>query len=403
MPLTYTQIEALKPLPKPYKISDAGGLTLLIQPTGSKWWRLNYRFNGKQKTISLGVYPQINLQQARIERDNAKKLLALGVDPSENRKEAKEQAKQAESNNFESVAREWHKLHLAKKSEHHQYRVKRWLEVYLFPKLGKKLVNEITAPQILAATASLQKQDKLETAHRIISVAGQVIKYAIQKGLATTNPARELAGALPMPTVKHMPAFVESKDVAKLLQAIDGYKGSLTVQCALKLAPLLFQRIGELRQMKWADVDFENKEWRHLVSKTKTPHIVPLSMQAIAILKDIQPYSGHLAHVFPGGRDPSNPMSENAINGALRKLGYDTQSDITGHGFRAIAQTLGEQELGFDPKHIERQLAHSVANPLGEAYERAQFLKARKIMMQQWADYLDKLKAGGDVLEFKHG
>jgi integrase len=192
--------------------------------------------------------------------------------------------------------------------------------------------------------------------------------------------------------------MIEPQDVAQLLRSIDGYRGTLTVQCALKLAPLLFQRIGELRHMKWDDLDFDRSEWRYLVTKTKTEHIVPLSKQAIEIIKTMQPFSGRGVFVFPGGRTHERPMSENAINAALRNMGYDTQAEITGHGFRAIAQTLGEQELGLDPKHIERQLAHSVANPLGTAYERAQFLKDRKVMMQKWADYLDELKAGAKII-----
>lgn len=247
---------------------------------------------------------------------------------------------------------------------------------------------------ILDATTQLQREQKLETAHRVIQTAGQVFRFAIQKGFTTYNPVPDLKGALPPPVVKNMAAMIEVKDVAKLLRSIDGYEGTLVVQCALKLAPLLFQRIGELRHMKWKDLDLERNEWRYLVTKTKTEHIVPLSSQAISIIEKMRPYSGRSLYVFPGARTHERPMSENAINAALRNLGYDTQADITGHGFRAVAQTLGEQELGFDPRHIERQLAHAVANPLGTAYERAQFLKDRKVMMQRWADYIDELKIG---------
>lgn len=398
MPLTFTSIEALKSRPQPYKISDGGGLTIYVQPSGSKWWRLHYRFNGKQKTISLGVYPDVSLAQARARRDEAKKLLADGVDPSEHKQEQKQKAKLEASNTFKSVADEWHKLHNKNKSKRHQQRVKRWLEFYLYPTLGNKPISSITAPLVLEATNLLQKQAKLETAHRLIQTVGQVFRYAIQKGFATYNPAPDLKGALPPPVVKNMAAMIEPRDVAGLLRSIDGYQGTLTVQCALKLAPLLFQRIGELRHMKWADLDFERNEWRYLVIKTKTQHIVPLSRQALDIIKTIQPYSGHGVYVFPGVQNHERPMSENAINAALRRMGYDTQEEITGHGFRAIAQTLGEQELGLDPKHIERQLAHSVANPLGTAYERAQFLKDRKVMMQRWADYLDELKQGAKII-----
>ena len=401
MALTDTALRNAKPTDKAYKLYDEKGLYLIINPNGGKWWRLKYRFNDKEKTLSVGTYPEISLASARARRDEARVLVAEGQDPSEARKEAKTLAKLEALNTFESVANEWHALHNKSKSERHQQRVKRWLEFYLYPSLGQKAVSSITAPMVLETTSILQKQNKLETAHRVIQTAGQVFRYAIQKGFATYNPAPDLKGALPPPVVKNMAAMIEPKDFADLLRNIDGYTGTLTVQCALKLAPLLFQRIGELRHMKWADLDFENNEWRYLVTKTKTQHIVPLSSQALAIIEKMRPFSGHGMYVFPGGRTHERPMSENAINAALRNMGYDTQAEITGHGFRAIAQTLGEQELGLDPKHIERQLAHSVVNPLGTAYERAQFLKDRKVMMQRWADYLDELKAGAKVLPFK--
>lgn len=401
MALTDTQIRNAKPGGKPYKLYDQAGLFLQVAPAGGKWWRLKYYIGGKEKLLSLGTYPEVTLAQARGKRDEARVLVAQDIDPSQDRKDQKHKAKLDALNTFEILANEWHALHNKSKSERHQQRVKRWLEFYLYPSLGQRAISSITAPMVLEATDILQKQGKLETAHRVIQTAGQVFRYAIQKGFATYNPAPDLKGALPPPVVKNMPAMIEPNDFAALLRNIDGYKGTLTVQCALKLAPLLFQRIGELRHMKWEELDFERNEWRYLVTKTKTEHIVPLSTQALAIIKTMQPYSERGLYVFPGGRTHERPMSENAINAALRNMGYDTQAEITGHGFRAIAQTLGEQELGLDPKHIERQLAHSVVNPLGTAYERAQFLKDRKIMMQRWADYLDELKAGAKVLPFK--
>ena len=401
MALTDTLIRNTKPKDKAFKLYDEKGLFIQVMPNGGKWWRFKYRFNDKEKLISLGTYPEVMLAQARTKRDEARALVAKNIDPSNDRK-AQDQKQKIEANNtFEAVANEWHILHNKNKSATHQQRVSRWLSFYLYPSLGNKPISSITAPMVLEATKLLQNQGKLETAHRIIQTAGQVFRYAIQKGFANYNPAPDLKGALPPPMVKHMAAMIEPKDVAQLLRSIDGYQGTLTVQCALKLAPLLFQRIGELRHMKWADLDFENNEWRYLVSKTKTQHIVPLSTQAVAIIQSMQTYSGNGLYVFPGGRTHERPMSENAINAALRAMGYDTQAEITGHGFRAIAQTLGEQELSLDPKHIERQLAHAVANPLGEAYERAQFLKDRKAMMQQWADYLDELKAGAKIVPFK--
>lgn len=401
MALTDTQLRNAKPQNKDYSVTDGLGLSILITSSGGKWWRFRYRHLGKPKLMSMGTYPEVSLQQARAKRDEARALVAKDIDPGQDRKEQKQKAILEATNTFEAVGNEWHALHNKNKSETHQQRVKRWLEFYLYPTLGSKAISSITAPMVLETTNILQKQGKLETAHRVIQTAGQVFRYAIQKGFAKYNPTPDLRGALPPPVVKNMAAILEPKDFAGLLRSIDGYQGTLTVRCALKLAPLLFQRIGELRHMQWADLDFERNEWRYKVTKTKTEHIVPLSTQAVDIIKQMQSYSGHGQFVFPGGRTHERPMSENAINGALRNLGYDTQNDITGHGFRAVAQTLGEQELGFDPKHIERQLAHSVANPLGTAYERAQFLQARKGMMQNWADYLDKLKSGATVISFK--
>lgn len=398
MALSDTALRKAKPADKPYKLYDERGLYLIVNPNGGKWWRLKYRLDGKEKTISLGTYPEVTLAQARGKRDDARSLVAGNTDPSIHRREAKTLARLDALNTFEAVAKEWHALHNKSKSARHQQRVQRWLEFYLFPILGNKPVSTITAPMVLDTTSILQKQNKLETAHRVIQTAGQVFRYAIQKGFASYNPAPDLKGALPPPVVKNMAAMIEPQEVAQLLRSIDSYRGTLTVQCALKLAPLLFQRIGELRHMKWADLDFERSEWRYLVTKTKTEHIVPLCRQAVEIIKTMHPFSGRGVFVFPGGRTHERPMSENAINAALRNMGYDTQAEITGHGFRAIAQTLGEQELGLDPKHIERQLAHSVANPLGTAYERAQFLKDRKVMMQKWADYLDELKAGAKII-----
>lgn len=401
MALTDTQLRNAKPKEKDYSITDSLGLSILITAKGGKWWRFRYRQLGKPKLMSLGTYPEVSLLQARSKRDEARSLVADDKDPCEVRKQKNADDKLNSENTFHAVADEWHLLHNKNKSERHKQRVRRWLDVYLFPSLGAKPISKITAPKVLEATSILQKQGKLETAHRVIQVAGQVFRYAIQKGFATYNPTPDLKGALPPPVVKNMAAMIEPKDFANLLRNIDSYKGTLTVQCALKLAPLLFQRIGELRHMRWSDIDFENNEWRYFVNKTKTPHIVPLSVQAVSIIKTMQTSSGNGEYVFPGGRTHERPMSENAINAALRNMGYDTQQEITGHGFRAIAQTLGEQELGLDPKHIERQLAHAVANPLGTAYERAQFLKDRKLMMQKWADYLDELKAGAKVIPIK--
>ena len=267
--------------------------------------------------------------------------------------------------------------------------------MYIFPWVGKKAISDITVPEILDLVKKPQNQSKLETAHRVLQVTGQVFRYAVQNGKAERDITADLKGALPSAQVKHMASLTEPKDVAELLRAMDGFQGTFTVECALRLAPLVFARPGELRKAKWSGIDFDAAEWRYLVSKTKTEHIVPLSKQAIKILKDIHPISGHREFVFVGGRDPKKPMSEAAINASLQRMGYDTKTQITGHGFRAMARTILHERLNMDPYIIEHQLAHAVPDNLGGAYNRTKFLDQRKVLMQQWADYLDELKASG--------
>ena len=403
MALSNTAIINAKAEQKRYKLHDKDGLFLQVNPNGSKWWRLKYRFEGKEKSISLGVYPHISLSQARERKDAAKKLLAIGINPSENRKEAKALTKLNTENSFEAVAREWWQSHMTNKAESHKEKVIRRFELYLFPWIGKKPIATITAPQILETIKRIEKQNKLETAHRTLQTAGQVFRYAVQTGRAVRDVTADLKGALPATTVKHMAAFTEPKDVADLLRAFDAFNGTLTVQCAIKLAPLVFVRPSELRMARWADIDLENGTWQYLVSKTKTDHLVPLSNQALNILREIYPLSGHGEYVFQGGHSPLKPMSESAVNAALKRMGYDTQKDITGHGFRAMARTILHERLNIDPAIIEHQLAHKVPDTLGAAYNRTKFIEQRKIMMQAWADYLDELKAGAKVIPFKQG
>ena len=403
MALSNTAIINAKAEQKRYKLHDKDGLFLQVNPNGSKWWRLKYRFEGKEKSISLGVYPHISLSQARERKDAAKKLLAIGINPSENRKEAKALTKLNTENSFEAVAREWWQSHMTNKAESHKEKVIRRFELYLFPWIGKKPIATITAPQILETIKRIEKQNKLETAHRTLQTAGQVFRYAVQTGRAVRDVTADLKGALPATTVKHMAAFTEPKDVADLLRAFDAFNGTLTVQCAIKLAPLVFVRPSELRMARWADIDLENGTWQYLVSKTKTDHLVPLSNQALNILREIYPLSGHGEYVFQGGHSTLKPMSESAVNAALKRMGYDTQKDITGHGFRAMARTILHERLNIDPAIIEHQLAHKVPDTLGAAYNRTKFIEQRKIMMQAWADYLDELKAGAKVIPFKQG
>lgn len=401
MKLTDTAVRKAKTDIKPYKMADGGGLFVLVHPNGSKYWRMAYRFAGKQKLLALGVYPDVSLQQARERRADARKLLAQDIDPSVHKQAAKQTRLNHVANSFEAIAREWVASHMADKSETHRKRTLRRLELFLFPWLGSKPIADMTAPDVLQPIKLIQNQNKLETAHKALQIAGQVFRYAVQTGRAVRDVTADLKGALPSSTVTHMASLTDPKDVAELLRAMDGFTGSLTVQTALRLAPLFFVRPGELRTARWEDIDLETAEWRYRVNKTKTDHLVPLSSQAIALLKDIYPLSGHGEWVFMGGHDPKKPMSEAAINAALKRMGYDTQTQITGHGFRAMARTLLHERLNIDPHIIEHQLAHKVPDALGNAYNRTRFIDQRKEMMQEWADYLDELKAGAKVISLK--
>jgi integrase len=367
-------------------------LYLEVAPKGGKWWRYKYRFGGKEKRISLGTYPDISLAKARERLLEARRLLADGIDPSEARKSSKVAARQNAGNTFEHIAREWWASHMKNKADTHKDKVIRRFEIYMFPWLGKKPISEISSPQVLEVVNRIVGLNFTETAKRTLQTTGQVFRYAVQKGLAIRDVTADLKGALPTTEVKHMAAFTNAKDVGDLLKAIDAFKGTLTVKCALKLSPLIFVRPGELRKAKWSEIDFNERQWRYLVGKINRPHIVPLSTQAINILKTIQAVSGEGEYVFPGQHSRLRPMSEAAINTALQRMGYDTQTEITGHGFRAMARTILHEELNIDPAIIEHQLSHLVPDPLGEAYNRTKFIKQRTAMMQIWADHLDKLK-----------
>ncbi|MDP2101144.1 integrase arm-type DNA-binding domain-containing protein [Tabrizicola sp.] len=398
MALSDTRIRTLKAKDKPYKESDEKGLFLLVTPAGGKLWRLKYRIDSKEKLLAFGAYPDVSLADARAARDEARKVIAAGEDPSELRKAVKSGRHDDALNSFEVVAREWWQTHMKDKAESHKNKVIRRFELYLFPWLGKKPISSITAPEILDALKRVEKLNKLETAHRTQQTAGQVFRYAVQTGRAVRDVTADLRGALPPTTVKHMAAFTEPKDVAELLRAIDAFNGTITVHCALKLSPLVFARPSELRMAKWADIDLDAGTWSYYVSKTKINHLVPLASQAVALLRELHPYSGHGEYVFMGGHSPLKPMSESAVNAALKRMGYDTQVDITAHGFRAMARTILHERLNIDPNVIEQQLAHRVPDTLGAAYNRTRFIAQRKVMMQQWADYLDELKAGAKIV-----
>lgn len=398
MPLTDIAIRSAKPSEKPQKLYDGGGLYLEVSPAGGKWWRLKYRFGGKEKRISLGVYPDVSLKDARERRDNARKLLANEIDPGENRKVQKAAKVERSANSFEVIAREWFAKNCDAWAASHADKIIKRLENDVFPWLGGKAIAEITAPDVLAVLRRIEGRGTNDTAHRAKSNISQVMRYAIATGKAERDPCPDLRGALPPLRHGNFASITEPAKVAELLRAMDAFSGTFVVKSALLLAPLLFVRPGELRKALWADVDLEKADWRYFVTKTKTEHSVPLSSQAVAILKDLHALTGHGPHLFPG-RDPQKPMSEAAINAALRRMGYDTKTEITGHGFRAMARTILHEELHQKPEVIEHQLAHKVPDTLGTAYNRTKFLKERKVMMQLWADYLDKLKAGATIIQ----
>lgn len=396
--LTAIALNQAKAKDKPYKLADEKGLYLFVQPSGGKLWRFDYRFENKRKTLAIGAYPDLSLAEARIKLNKARNLLANEIDPSELKKAERATKYGLSLNGFEVIAREWLSVKMKSKSDGYQKNVLRRFELYLFPWLGRKVISEITAPELLDVIRRIEKLNKVETAYRTLQAAGQVFRYAIQTGRALRDITTGLRGALTPSVTKHMASFTEPQQVAELMRAIDGFTGTITVQTAMRLAPLVFVRPSELRKAKWVDIDLEAGEWRYLVTKTKSEHIVPLSSQAVELLKGIHSFSCSGEYVFRGGHNPDKAMSEAAINAALRRMGYDTKTEITGHGFRAMARTILHERLNIDPNIIEHQLAHRVPDALGSAYNRTKFLEQRKVMMQQWADYLDELKAGAKVI-----
>jgi len=391
MPLTDAAVRSAKPKEKPYKLADERGLFLLVNTSGSKYWRLKFRVDGKEKLLSFGTYPEVRLREARERRDEAKKLMAAGVDPAENRKAQKAARVEEVSNSFEVLCREW----LIQRSDTVEpaqtAKTLARMEKDVFPWLGRRPIADITAPEILSVLRRIDERGARYTAHRVRSEISRAFRYAIATGRAQRDPCPDLKGAIQPVKTEHMPAITNPKEAGELMRAIDGFRGTFVVKCALQLAPLLFVRPGELRKALWEDFDLDKGEWRYLVSKTQTDHLVPLSAQAISILRELHPLTGHLRYVFPG-RDPQKAMSEAAINAALRRMGYDTQREITGHGFRAMARTILHEELHFKPEVIEHQLAHKVPDALGAAYNRTRFIKERREMMQKWADYLFLIK-----------
>lgn len=398
MPLTDTAIKAAKPKEKPYKLSDSGGMYLEVAPSGGKWWRLKYRIDGKEKRISLGTYPEIGLKEARERREAARRLLAHGVDPSAHRQATRAASEALRENTFEALAREWYGVKAGKWADTYRDKILSRLERFIFPPLGARPLTEITASELLAVLREIEAQGKGETAHRTRSYCVQIFQYAIATGKADRNPARDLTGTLKPRSTTHRAAVTDPKKVAGLLRAIDDYSGTTVVECALRLAPLVFVRPGELRRAEWAEIDLEAAQWNIPAEKMKTraPHIVPLSTQAIAILESLRPLTGNGRFVFPSERSRDRPMSDNAVLAALRRMGFPKE-EMSGHGFRAMARTILDEVLGEPPHLIDHQLAHAVKDANGRAYNRTTHLPERRRMMQRWADYLDSIKTGAEI------
>lgn len=402
MALTAIQVKNAKAIDKPLKLSDGGGLFLFVQPNGSKYWRLAYRFQGKQKTLALGVYDAVGLSDARERRDAAKKLLANDTDPGLLKQVHKRSKKVAAENSFEAVAREWFTKFSSQWVASHSERIIRRLERDVFPWIGQRPIAELTAQELLMSIRRIENRGALETAHRALQNCGQILRYGIATGRAERDLAADLKGALPPTKEKHHSSIIDPVAIGGLLRAINDYQGSFITKCALQLAPYTFVRPGELRHAEWSEIDLEAQEWRIPASKMKmrSGHIVPLSKQAMSVLLELQNLTGEGRYLFPGLRTSERPMSENTVNGALRRLGY-TNDEITGHGFRAMARTILDETLGFSPDWIEHQLAHAVRDPNGRAYNRTSHLPQRREMMQAWANYLDGLATGAKVISIK--
>lgn len=383
---------------KPQRIVDEKSMYLELSPAGGKLFRLKYRFGGKEKRLALGAYPDVSLKEAREKRDKARVLLLNGTDPGVDRKTKKNANDERLSSGFEAIAREWLAKNAATWAVSHTHSIQRRLERDIFPWLGKRPIKAITTAELLSVLQRIEDRGANETAHRAKINCSQVFRFAIATERADIDPTQRMdKDALAPAKTVNMAAITDPTAVGAMLRMFDGYKGMMTTRTALKLAPLVFVRPGELRTAEWKDFNLDTGEWAFVASKTKTDHIVPLSRQAVALLREIRPLTGHGRYVFPNPRTDDKPMSGNAILSAMRYMGIPKE-DMTGHGFRAMARTLLHERLNFPSEVIEHQLAHSVPDALGTAYNRTKFLDARRTMMQAWADYLDKLKAGAEII-----
>ena len=393
MALTVAEVKNEKSTGKPIKLSDGGGLFLLIQPNNKKYWRLAYRFGGKQKTLALGVYPAVSLADARTRRDDARKLLISEIDPGENRKATKMARTGQNVNSFEVVAREWFANQSPIWVPSHADKIIRRLERDICPWFGASPIATITAQQLLVAARRIEERGVKETARRALLNCSQVFRYAIATGRAERDPVPDLKGALQPAKTTHFATMIDPKAIGELLRAIDNYHGSFVTKCALQLAPLVFVRPGELRAAEWCEINLDTAEWNIKPERMKMriAHLVPLSKQAVAILTELHPLTGHGKYVFASEHTSSRPMSENTLNFAFRRMGF-SKTEISAHGVRAMARTILDETLHVRPDYIEHQLAHAVRDPNGRAYNRTSHLPERIEMMQLWADHLDSLK-----------
>lgn len=403
---------------KARKLSDGGGLVLEARPNGVGWWRLRYWLAGKEGMVSLGTYPAVSLALARERRDEARKLVAAGTDPSDVRKAEKAaQVARAEAarlaaaglpgpGTFERAAREWHAYMAPSWSVGHATKVLALLENDLIPFIGARALSELTPPELLTHARRVEARGATETAYRALKAAGAVFRFGVQHGYCTSDPTRDLKGAIQLPIPEHRAAVTDPMKLGELLRAIDGYHGTPVVRAALQLAPLVFLRPGELRKAEWAEFDLDGATWTvpaarmkgRLKAKLNGPaHLVPLAPQAVAILRELHPLTGGGKYVFPNPLTPERPLSDNGVLSALRRMGFGTD-EVTGHGFRATARTIAAERLGVAPEVIEAQLAHRVPDALGRAYNRTLFLEQRRELMTKWADYLDQLRRGAQVI-----
>jgi len=410
--LTALAASKAKARARSYKLGAGGGLYLEVMPTGAKYWRMKYRFAGKESRVALGVFPDIGLAEAKLLRDEEKAKLRNGIDPLAHRRTQKLAKQLASQNSFEAIANEWLEIKSTEWVPAHKVKIGAWLSNHVNPWIGARPIAELEAPELLGMLRRIVQRGTLNTAGRVREMTSAIFRYAIATGRAKRDPAADLRDALPKADARNFAALTNPADVGELLRAIEGFRGHPVTLAALQLAPLVFQRPGELRAAAWDEFDLDKGEWRIPAARQKLrkaakenprtpPHIVPLASQAIEILRNLHRLTGRGPLVFPGVRDSRRPMSENTVNAALRRLGYTTEQ-MTGHGFRHMAST-SLNELGWNPDAIERQLSHKDSNAIRGTYNLAEYLEERRRMMQSWADHLDRLRSGAQVIEIKRG